>query len=426
MTPAERHALEKKALSDQFLADALEGAESVSSENFSLDVEELNKKISGTKTSTWQWPMRIAASVVGVTLVGAVFFYSLRPDEIQLAQTSKQKDSVTNNAKPDTALIASNKEEKKSKTITTGEISAKSKTDTDGFIALSSKNPKAESILETEISNIITSSGGASNTKPAAEHDVVSKEKNSSAFIVRDSIATEIADSEPTTAAPILQQQPKLSETKAMRAQKSETTTNNTLTVTGQVRDQQGQPLPGVNITMKGLTSGTVTDADGKYSINLPTENSTIVYSFIGFVPQEIPIDRTKAYADVQLMEDATQLSEVVVTGYGEKKTSEEPIVRLAEPVGGRKAYDQYLEDKKLYPQQALDNKVEGKVIIEFTVSVVGEISDFKVIRKLGSGCDEEVMRLVKTGPRWSPSYIDNEAVESLVRIKTRFQLPAK
>jgi TonB family protein len=124
--------------------------------------------------------------------------------------------------------------------------------------------------------------------------------------------------------------------------------------------------------------------------------------------------------------EDVTQLSEVVVTGYGDKRDNTEPVVRLAEPEGGRKAYDQYLDEKKIYPQQAIENKVEGKVTIEFTVGTTGGLSDFQVTRKLGYGCDEEVIRLVKEGPKWKPSYIDNEAVESLVKIKTKFKLPGK
>ncbi len=199
------------------------------------------------------------------------------------------------------------------------------------------------------------------------------------------------------------------------------------LIVSGQVRDQQDQPIPGVNILVKGSSNGTVTNAEGKYSIALSDQNQQLVYSFIGFLSQEQLVDKAKAGdLDVQLQEDATQLSEVVVTGYASRKNDGEPVVRLAEPMGGRKAYDQYLEDKKVYPQQALDSKVEGKVIVEFTVSTTGALRDFNVVRKLGYGCEEEVIQLVKDGPKWYPTYIDNEAVESLVRVKTRFDLPGK
>jgi len=65
-------------------------------------------------------------------------------------------------------------------------------------------------------------------------------------------------------------------------------------------------------------------------------------------------------------------------------------------------------------------------VVIEFTVGTTGTLSDFNVVKKIGYGCEQEVIRLVKDGPQWRPSYIDNEAVESLVRVKTRFDLPGK
>ena len=67
-----------------------------------------------------------------------------------------------------------------------------------------------------------------------------------------------------------------------------------------------------------------------------------------------------------------------------------------------------------------MENKIEGKVVIEFTVTTVGLLTDFNVVRKLGYGCEEEIIRLVKEGPQWRPSYIDNEAVESLVRVKKK------
>jgi hypothetical protein len=64
LTPAERHALEKKALNDPFLADALEGAEQIKAADFSNDVTQLNEQIARKKTfSVWMWTARIAAGL---------------------------------------------------------------------------------------------------------------------------------------------------------------------------------------------------------------------------------------------------------------------------------------------------------------------------------------------------------------------------
>jgi TonB family protein len=442
MSPAERHALEKRALSDPFLADALEGAESISTNEFSLDVSELNQKIAGAGKNRWLWPLRIAASVIGVAIVGSIIFLSIDKDDASQLASSEQKsdNNPTESVKADSVVKQENS------ATTTGEQS----------IAQAKPEEKKVDPKRTETKPLLalkeqtqTLSGGSGVQKSLAVTsgpdvklaDTVFTNGLLAARMQRDTIAaTEIAElvavEEKTDDVAVTPptQQPTLanSETKTARARKSAPATADFTPIiqeqiiTGQVRDQQGEPLPGVNINIKGTTQGAVTNAEGKYSIALVDPNSTLVYSFIGFVPQEMKLDKAKDYADVQLMEDATQLSEVVVTGYGEKRTDGEPVVRLAEPIGGMKAYDKYLEEKKIYPQQALDNKVEGKVVIEFTVSSTGAVSEFNVIKKIGYGCEEELIRIVKEGPGWYPTYIDNEAVESLVRVKTRFELPEK
>jgi TonB family protein len=100
---------------------------------------------------------------------------------------------------------------------------------------------------------------------------------------------------------------------------------------------------------------------------------------------------------------------------------SDEPIVKLAQPVGGLVAYDKYLEKNRKYPELALVNNVKGKVIIGFDVGTNGELGNFEVIRSLGFGCDEEVVRLVKEGPGWNPTSEDAVPVESTVRVKMKF-----
>jgi hypothetical protein len=88
-------------------------------------------------------------------------------------------------------------------------------------------------------------------------------------------------------------------------------------TVTGTVTASvDGTPLPGVSVLLKGTTTGTTTDVDGKYSISVQDANGILVISFIGFASQEIPIG-SRSVIDVALAEDVTQLSEVVVTALG-------------------------------------------------------------------------------------------------------------
>ena len=93
------------------------------------------------------------------------------------------------------------------------------------------------------------------------------------------------------------------------------------VTVTGRVSDEKGEGLPGVNVLLKGTTTGTTTDADGNYALNVPDaiEGGTLVFSFIGYLTQEVPISN-RGTIDVKLASDVKALGEVVVVGYGTQK----------------------------------------------------------------------------------------------------------
>ncbi|WP_266366990.1 SusC/RagA family TonB-linked outer membrane protein [Tellurirhabdus rosea] len=93
-------------------------------------------------------------------------------------------------------------------------------------------------------------------------------------------------------------------------------------TVTGKVTGEDGSPLPGVSILIKGSTTGTTASADGTYRITLPNENATLVFSFVGYEKQEIPV-RNRSVIDVTLLVDTKSLQEVVVVGYGTVKKSD-------------------------------------------------------------------------------------------------------
>ena len=82
------------------------------------------------------------------------------------------------------------------------------------------------------------------------------------------------------------------------------------LTVSGLVKDEKGQPLKGVNVTIKGSAAGTSTDANGKFSLHVPGRESVLVFSFVGYDPQELKAD--KDVLDVTFNLAASQLNDVV------------------------------------------------------------------------------------------------------------------
>lgn len=96
---------------------------------------------------------------------------------------------------------------------------------------------------------------------------------------------------------------------------------NNT-TISGTVLDSQGQPLPGANVVLKGTTTGTQTDFDGNYGLDNVPGNGILVFSYIGYLTQELPINN-RTSLDVTLQEDTQALDEVVVVGYGTQKKAD-------------------------------------------------------------------------------------------------------
>ena len=98
-----------------------------------------------------------------------------------------------------------------------------------------------------------------------------------------------------------------------------ENSTQQQKSVSGKVTDSSGASLPGVSVVVKGTTNGSITDANGNYSISNIPENATLQFSFVGMKGQEVVVEG-KSTINVTLAEDAIGLEEVVAVGYGSKK----------------------------------------------------------------------------------------------------------
>jgi hypothetical protein len=91
------------------------------------------------------------------------------------------------------------------------------------------------------------------------------------------------------------------------------------ITVTGTITDEKDESIPGANVVIKGSTRGTVSDVDGNFAIMVSNENSVLIFSFLGFVSQEITVGNQKKLSIV-LREETRELDEVVVVAYGSQK----------------------------------------------------------------------------------------------------------
>ena len=128
-----------------------------------------------------------------------------------------------------------------------------------------------------------------------------------------------------------------------------------TIRVTGKVTDK-GEPLPGVSIAVKGTTTGTTSDIDGAYSLNVPSEDAVLVFSYIGYVSNEVRVG-TRRTIDVALAENVLAMEEVVVIGYGSRTKKD-----LTGAVSSMKS-DEITRTVNISPEFAMQGKMAGILI---------------------------------------------------------------
>lgn len=94
-----------------------------------------------------------------------------------------------------------------------------------------------------------------------------------------------------------------------------------------------------------------------------------------------------------------------------------------ARPVGGTEAFFEWIQKNQQYPALARQRKVEGRVLMEFMVQKDGTLTDAKVLKPLGSGLDQEALRLIKAAPKWQPATFQGQPVKQKMVLPVLFQL---
>jgi TonB-linked SusC/RagA family outer membrane protein len=178
------------------------------------------------------------------------------------------------------------------------------------------------------------------------------------------------------------------------------------ITVSGTVTaSEEGTPLPGVNVLVKGTSRGTTTDADGKYTLQIPGAEAVLVFSFIGYASQEISIDG-RSVIDVAMTADIRQLGEVVVVAYGEQK--KETLTGAVSAVNNK----EIVSTKNENVQNMLTGKIPG-LRVRQNSSEPGRFNSSLDIRGFGNP-----LVVVDGIPRDNMARIDPEDIESISVVK--------
>ncbi len=131
--------------------------------------------------------------------------------------------------------------------------------------------------------------------------------------------------------------------------------------VSGKITDENGQPIAGANIAVKGTTVGTITGADGRYKLTVPEGANTLVVSFIGYLTQEVIIGN-QSVINVVLESDIQALSEIVVVGYGQQRKSD--ITGAISSVKGKELVQ--------LPMQRVDQALQGRAAGVLVLNTAG------------------------------------------------------
>ncbi|WP_114778556.1 SusC/RagA family TonB-linked outer membrane protein [Botryobacter ruber] len=181
--------------------------------------------------------------------------------------------------------------------------------------------------------------------------------------------------------------------------------------VTGQVQDDKGEGLPGVSVRIKGTTTGTTTDLNGNYSLQVINESSILVFSFVGYTEQEVRVG-SRARIDVKMHPVSQSLDAVVVVGYGTQKKSE--VIGSVSQVGAREINDRTTPQL----QQALTGQMPGVTVIQRS-GLPGAPGGSIQIRGVGSfGAGAAPLILVDGIPVNSMNDIDPNDVENVSVLK--------
>jgi len=434
MTPAEQHAFEKAMLDDPFAFEALEGMESLDPKHISADLNAL--KVQLTKRTRKKEPLLFWSIAAGLLLLGIfsiVIYYFLdigTPTELAQEKpiTTEQSDTITpqQNSTTDSVLLA----------------------EPDRIIAyqpppIEKSAPSLVNESKAEESQIL--------------HDQVSPAEEEADVIIDDQVidAPDQLEEVTITSEPAVKEVQSISGAISVvelsKAEKKKDTASGTRRQKAQVSEQpvavMGSPFvaqerkirgkvtsvdddsatPGVNVVVKGSSTGTVTDIDGNYEVTVPTgDEATLVFSFIGFTTEEVALSPDETVVDIALAADVTALSEIVVVGYASSSANEPAPYSYTppRPVGGQANFKEYIKSNLRYPASGKAAGITGSVKVEFTVEANGIMTNLLIIRSLGEDFDNEAMRLVKDGPDWEPAEVNGAKASRKVRITIRFKLP--
>ena len=208
--------------------------------------------------------------------------------------------------------------------------------------------------------------------------------------------------------------------------------------MTGVVVDENGKPLPGVTVVIKGSMLGVATDAEGRFEIVSP-EDKTLVFTYVGRKTQEVAFDAGTTDIKVVMPVEDVELNPLVaadvesILNQAADSTKDEvvsvwqdeffKVVEDMPQFTDGNIFD-YLAQHVRYPEEAEKNDIGGMVYVQFVIDTTGKVVEPKVIKSVSPELDAEALRVVSGMPAWKPGMQRGKPVRVSFTLPVIFKLP--
>ena len=455
----ERHELEKAALDDPFLSDAMEGYATVGVQ-VETDLEELKKRLSQKTEETKIILLKkssnnnfrllraavLLAFVAGAGLLIYQFGFNKKAGEIAQAETKNKEEvklldsikTTTTTAGKVTAPVSETEPSSDLKAgpttkkdvitksdIKTGSGAGLNKEIRDESVANTDKTKTEDVLVNKPVETLPKAPPAApvisaddkpigykadpvlAEKKEAAKRESTNKLKGNKQEIDKDGVNDKFSG-----------QQNNRNDAPGRQAEEQKLRSQNQSTnlFRGRVTDASNNGVPFANVTnTKDNRAGTYTDANGYFNLAYPDSVLTVEVRSVGFENNNVQLRNSVTTNQVVLQDDRKNLSEVVVTNqkpapvtraFDLFNDSGEPI-----PVDGWDKYQNYLTNNLKIPAEFKNKQIgDNQVVVSFEVDKKGTPINIKVEKSLCIQCDKEAIRLIKAGPKWNRKDKKNRA----------------
>jgi len=417
LSPQQMHAMEKAALDDPFLAEAMEGYEAMKGKEWNNHLIALREEIAGKGSvakviplhkskSNW-WKAAAAVLIIGAGATFTMLFNNGKKEETSDKQIVQTKTTVIDSILPGNTPQASATEnlnptasatieEKKTIPGSIAKLEAPAKTENKYIPDPTGPQLKraTPSVITAapENENVIAAVPPVNNNPAAGNTNPESKEmlaeKSKSAAKQSEDVST-------------------LSQQKNSAPAKREAVLNNFFTA--QVVAADNSPLPFTNISIKKENFGTYADAKGMVRLVSTDSILQVEVRSVGYQPKTFALRRNQAQTKIILQEDETAFKDnkTVIRGdvAANKRSYRATLLKDSavnvEPADGWDNYNTYVANNLDIPESNLKGDVHGEVELTFDVKSNGTISNIRVNKSLGAEYDEAAKRLLQEGPQW-------------------------